>query len=91
MSRERSKANNTPCSNKLVGAKELSRVGRWAKLNGEFATKRMAWPQYVEGKKGVEWWSPLPIKTEEPKNAMRSLSNLIQLSGVGRIQSGCSE
>jgi hypothetical protein len=42
----------------------------------------MAWPQFVEGKKGVEWWSPLPIKTEEPKNAARSLSNLIQLSGV---------
>jgi len=44
------------------------------------------WPglSIVEGKKGVEWWSPLPIKTEEPKNAMRSLSNLIQLSGVGR-------
>jgi len=58
---------------------------------GELQPKELAWPQYVELKNGVEWWSPLPIKTEEPKNADALAVNLIQLSVVDRVQSGCSE
>jgi hypothetical protein len=82
MSRERLKSN---------WSEKYRRVGRWAKFKGGIATKRMAWPQYVEVKNGVEWWSPLPIKTEEPKNADALAVNLIQLSVVDRVQSGCSE
>jgi hypothetical protein len=65
--------------------------GEMGKVKWGIATKRMAWPQCVERKRVLRGGSPLPIKTEEPKNAARSLSNLIQLSGVETAQSGCSE
>jgi len=71
--------------------RKVSKSGETGKVKWGIATKRMAWPQNVEVKNGVEWWSPLPIKTEEPKNADALAVNLIQLSVVDRVQSGCSE
>jgi len=74
---------------KAIGAENYRRVGRRAKLNGAIATKRMAWPQNVEVKNGVEWWSSLPIKTEEPKKTpTRSLSisfNFLWLIGFSLV------